>query len=121
MRTLKAVIVEAPYFCCDQFGMESGSRFAYPKVERKYIEILATCLVCPRTAQQIFGVRNPLCHQLRDLCRAGYMQRYELTVPNGLPGPNPYYYQTTLAGKRLIAEAIGKSVDKLIAEFNGGK
>lgn len=112
MRTLKTVVVEAPLFCGNKFGLETASTFSHPKCERTYIKVLAKCLE-PQTAQQIYEIRNPLCCQLRDLCRAGYLQRLEMTVSNGLPGRNPYYYQTTMAGRNLIVRALEVSCDKL--------
>jgi len=81
-------------------GTETGCKFNQPTRDRKYIKILALCLV-PCQAKVIFpGVKNPIMKQVRDLCRAGYLDRLEAE------GERAYYYKTTIKGFELIKKAL---------------
>lgn len=81
-------------------GTETGCKFNRPTRNRRYIKILALCLVpCP--AKVIYpGVKNPIMKQVRDLCRAGYLDRMVVE------GERAYYYKTTHSGTDLIIKAL---------------
>lgn len=117
MNTLKYTKVNPSLFGIGDVGFETTSTFAQPLTKYKYIKILSEC-VDFRTTRDLFpGVAHPICKQLRDLCRAGYLDRYILQEPNGNPGPNPYYYKTTPKGAALIFSAVVASTTANIVKI----
>lgn len=99
MNDYRKVKVEKPEFVWRKSGgCETGNKFNRPTKDRRYVKILALCLVpCP--AKTIYpDVKNPLMHQVRDMCRAGLLDR--------LTDGRRYYYQTTQKGRDLILEAL---------------
>ena len=98
---LKRVEVPKPMFG-NEYGLENYTLLKKPTVARRYIKLMAQCLDY-QTAQELYpNVQHPMCHQLRDLCRLGYIDRYQLTVPTGRRGQRPYFYKTTPKGMALI-------------------
>ena len=95
------VEVEQPWFVWrKEGGAETGNKFNKPTNKRRYVRILALCLI-PLPAKVIFPkVKHPLMHQVRDMCRAGLLNRLKVE------GERCYYYQTTPAGFDLLAKAI---------------
>jgi hypothetical protein len=100
-KELIKVEVEQPWYVWrKEGGAETGNKFNRPTSKRRYVRILALCLI-PLPAKVIFhGVKHPLMHQVRDMCRAGLLNRYKAK------GERCYYYQTTPAGFDLIAQAL---------------
>ena len=79
-------------------GFETASKFNRPTINSKYVKILALCLV-PASSSVIYpGVKNPLMHQVRDMCRAGLLER--------LTDGKRYYYKTTAKGRDLISKVL---------------
>lgn len=77
-----------------------------PTTKRVYIKTLLTCMSYA-TAKVIFPkVEYPLMHNIRDLCRLGYLQRYVRVPKFKSRGRQPYFYKTTQLGFQLIEEAI---------------
>lgn len=98
--------VSAPYFAAYELNgikMETAAKFNHPRVERRYIKILARCLTYAPADLIYPGVKNPLMKQVRDLCRQGYLDRFEKA------GNRKYYYKTTPKGIDLICQATRKS------------
>lgn len=79
---------------------ETGNKFNRPTKDRKYIKILAKCLTYAPASVIYPGVKNPLMHQVRDMCRAGLLERFKRT------GDRKYYYKTTRKGQDLIIKAL---------------
>lgn len=99
-KELTKVEVGQPLFGRKEGGAETGNKFNSPTTKRRYVQILALCLV-PLPASVIYrGVKHPLMHQVRDMCRAGLLERYEAK------GERRYYYRTTIKGISLITEAL---------------
>ena len=89
----------------DMVKSETKCKFNRPTPERRYIKILAICLSYA-TARVIFpNTKQPLMHQVRDLCRAGYLDRF--TRGN----ERRYYYKTTHKGRELLIKAISGEQD----------
>ena len=82
---------------------ETGCKFNKPTVNKTYIKILARCLSYADKNIIYPGVRNPLWLQVRDLCRAGYLERFTSDENRR------YYYKTTMKGVDLLIEAIRNS------------
>lgn len=101
-KELTKVEVEQPMFVWrKEGGAETGNKFNRPTSKRRYVRILALCLI-PLPAKVIFhGVKHPLMHQVRDMCRAGLLDRLKVE------GERCYYYRTTHAGFDLLSKAIG--------------
>jgi len=79
---------------------ETGNTFAKPTAKRKYVKILATCLA-PMPASVIYpGVKHPLMCQVRDMCRAGLLERLQKG------GTGRYYYKTTQKGLETLSKAM---------------
>jgi hypothetical protein len=97
----KKVEVAQPWYVWrTEGGAETGNKFNRPTSKRRYVRILALCLI-PLPAKVIFpNTKHPLMHQVRDMCRAGLLERYKC---EGKPG---YYYKTTPAGFDLLAKAV---------------
>jgi hypothetical protein len=83
---------------------ETNLKFNRPTVNRDYIKILARCLSYADKNIIYPGVRNPLMHTVRDLCRHGYLERFIADNKR-----NKYYYKTTMKGVDLLMEAIKNS------------
>ena len=107
MEWMARVEVKAPmYVWRKEGGAETGNKFNSPTTKRRYVKILALCLV-PLPASVIYrGVKHPLMKQVRDMCRAGLLDRYEAK------GERRYYYQTTKKGIALISEALDAERDQ---------
>ena len=97
----KKVEVKNPWYVWrEKGGAETGNTFTRPNRNRKYIKILALCLT-PVPVSLIYpNTKNPLQHQLRDMCRAGLLERLERA------GERKYYYHTTHKGQDLIIKAL---------------
>lgn len=94
------VKVEQPMFGRKEGGAETGNKFNRPNSKRRYVKILALCLV-PLPAKVIFSnTKHPMMAQVRDMCRAGLLNRLKVE------GERCYYYQTTHAGFNFLAEAV---------------
>lgn len=78
---------------------ETNCTFDRPTMKRKYIRILALCLNFTPISLIYPNVKNPIQKQIRDLCRQGYLARYQAD-------DNRYYYKTTTKGQRLLARAV---------------
>jgi len=103
-KNLKRAPVAKPMFG-NEYGLENTTLLRNPTPARKYIKLMAQCLDF-QTARELFpGTAHAMCHQLRDLCRLGYIERYQLIKSNGQPGPNPYVYRTTPQGLCMIIRA----------------
>ncbi len=100
-KELIKVNVEQPWYVWrKEGGAETGNKFNRPTVKRRYIRILALCLI-PLPAKVIFpNTKHPMMSQVRDMCRAGLLDRYKVN------GERCYYYKTTHAGFDLLAKAI---------------
>ncbi len=85
----------------DRFGYGTGSNYASPTKNRKYIKILAICLSYASPAVIYPGVKNPLSHQLHDLWKNGYLAKYHRKGNN-----KNVYYKTTNKGIELIIKAL---------------
>lgn len=79
---------------------ETNTKFNHPSVNKKYIRVLATCLTYAPAKIIYPNVKNPVMKQVRDLCRAGYLDRY------AREDDHKYYYKTTRKGMRLLAAAV---------------
>lgn len=107
-KNLKPAPVPKPMFC-NQYGLENHTLLRNPTPARKYIKLMAQCLDY-QTAHELFpGTNHPMLHQLRDLCRLGYIDRFVLTKSNGKSGPNPYVYRTTMQGLYMIIIAYNNA------------
>ena len=108
MEGMTRVEVKAPmYSWRKEGGAETGNKFNSPTTKRRYVKILALCLV-PLPASVIYrGVKHPLMKQVRDMCRAGLLNRYEAN------GERRYYYRTTIKGIGLIAKALNAELGGL--------
>lgn len=82
--------------------METASRFNSPTVDRKYIKILALCLVYAPAKLIYPNTKHPLMHQVRDMCRQGLLNRYTKK------GDRKYYYKTTNKGTKLLISTVHK-------------
>ena len=96
---MNKVEVKQPWFTWrTEGGAETGCKFNRPTPNRKYIKILSICLTPASMAVIYPNVKNPVMHQVRDMCRAGLLDR----LTNG----KRYYYKTTVKGRDLISKAI---------------
>lgn len=97
----RKVEVEQPWYVWrKEGGAETGNKFNKPTSKRRYVRILALCLI-PLPAKVIFpNTKHPMMAQVRDMCRAGLLERYQRA------GKRCYYYKTTPAGFDLLAKAI---------------
>lgn len=75
-------------------------RFNKPTKDRKYIKILLRCLSYATAGVIYSGVKHPLTHQLHDLWRYGYLNKYRKN------GDRHVYYKTTPQGHDLILKAL---------------
>lgn len=67
---------------------ETTTKFSKPTPNRRYVKILGTCASRPRTIKEIYpGVDKPYTPMLRDMVRAGLLERYT-------DGRRSYYYAT---------------------------
>jgi len=92
--------VELPKLWPEFRTSETGNKFNSPNKSRRYIKILAMCLTYAPASVIYPNVKNPLMHQVRDLCRAGYLERFKRT------GKRKYYYKTTPKGHDLLIKAL---------------
>ena len=104
VKNLRPAPVPKPMFC-NQYGLENYTLLRNPTPARKYIKLMAQCLDFQTTRELFPNTTHAICHQLRDLCRLGYIERFELTKSNGKSGPNPYVYRTTPKGLCMIIRA----------------
>lgn len=81
-------------------GFETASKFNRPSVNRKYIKILALCLTYAPASLIYPNTKQPLMHQVRDMCRAGLLERYTKQ------GSKAYFYKTTQKGRELLIKAL---------------
>ena len=105
---LKRVEVPKPTFG-NQYGLENETFLKNPTPARKYIKLMAQCLDYQTPAELFPNTNHPMLHQLRDLCRLGFIDRFVLTKSNGKPGMNPYYYRTTPKGLNLVVWAYNRT------------
>ena len=97
----RRVKVGKPLF--SEYGdFETGIKFNRPTKDRKYIKILALCLVYAPASLMYPNTKNPLMHEVRDMCRHGLLERYQRA------GSKKYYYKTTKAGQDLLFKTIQK-------------
>jgi hypothetical protein len=97
----RKVTVEKPYFSWrEEGGAETGNKFNKPNKNRKYIKILALCLTYAPAKLIYPNTKQPLMHQVRDMCRAGLLERYQRA------GDRKYYYKTTSKGADLLIQAL---------------
>lgn len=89
--------VASPCFGPDR---ETNCKFNKPTIDRKYIKILALCLSYTPANLIYKGVKNPIQKQLRDMVRAGLLERYTKK------GETSYFYRTTSKGQDLIIDAL---------------
>lgn len=82
---------------------ETGCTFKHPTIKKAYVKILARCLSYADKNIIYPDVRNPIMKQVRDLCRAGLLNRYQSNENNR------YYYKTTMKGVELLIEALKNS------------
>jgi len=101
-KKITKVEVEQPWYVWrKEGGAETGNKFNRPTSKRRYVRILALCII-PLPAKVIFPkVKHPMMAQVRDMCRAGLLERYQRE------GERCYYYKTTSAGFDLLAKAAG--------------
>ena len=82
-------------------NFETGATFTRISPERKFVKILIQCITY-QTSRDIYpNTKAPLMHQMRDMCRAGLLQRYT----NDEDKKFRYYYKTTQKGKDVIRQA----------------
>ena len=81
-------------------GFETNCKFNRPTLEKKYIKILSRCLSYASREVIFPGIKAPLMHQVRDLCRAGLLERFTSDQSSG------YFYKTTAKGRDLIVAAL---------------
>lgn len=79
---------------------ETGNKFNRPNTNRRYVKILAMCLTYAPASVIFPNTKHPLMHQVRDMCRAGLLERFKRT------GDRKYYYKTTSKGRELILKAL---------------
>lgn len=81
-------------------GFETACKFNRPTKGRRYVRTLALCLSYAPAALIYPGVRHPLMRQVRDMCRAGLLERFSKD------GDRRYYYKTTAKGVSLLVDAL---------------
>ncbi len=92
--------VATHYLFSDDYR-ETTCKFEHPKPEYDYIRILAHCLPCPRAVKSIYpGVKDPMQHMLRDMCREGLLER--------LTDGKRNYFLTTDKGFELFKACCGR-------------
>lgn len=97
----RKVGVEKPWYVWrEKGGAETGNTFTRPNRNRKYIKILALCLSYATASMMYPNTKQPLMHQVRDMCRAGLLERYSRT------GSRAYWYKTTPKGQDLLIKAL---------------
>ena len=79
---------------------ETGIKFNRPTRDRKYIKILALCLTYASATLIYPNTKHPLMHEVRDMCRAGLLERYSRA------GSKKYYYKTTMKGMDLLSKVL---------------
>ena len=92
--------VELPKLWPEYRTSETGNKFNKPTLKRRYVKILAMCLTYVPAKVIYRGVKNPLMHQVRDMCRAGLLNRYSKE------GDRKYYYKVTNDGIELLMKAL---------------
>jgi hypothetical protein len=78
----------------------TNCKFNKPTPKRKYIKILALCLSFATMSAIYPDVAHPLTHQLHDLWRHGYLNKYKKV------GDRHVYYKTTQKGRDLLLTAV---------------
>lgn len=97
----RKVEVGKPWYAWrEKGGVETGNTFTRPNRNRKYIKILALCLSYATASMMYPNTKQPLMHQVRDMCRHGLLQRYTKK------GSRAYYYKTTDLGRQVLLEAL---------------
>ena len=81
-------------------AMETASKFNRPTANRRYIKILALCLTYAPASLIYPNTKYPLMDQVRDMCRAGLLERYTKK------GSKAYFYKTTRKGRDLISKVL---------------
>lgn len=81
---------------------ETNSTFTRGTRDSKFVKILALCLTYAPAKLMYPNTKNPLMHQVRDMCRHGLLERYQRA------GDKKYYYKTTQAGRDLLFSIIKK-------------
>jgi len=79
---------------------ETRSKFNRPTRDRRYVKILALCLMYATAGMMYPHTKHPLMHQVRDMCRYGLLQRYRRT------GSRAYWYKTTAKGINVLEKAL---------------
>ena len=82
---------------------ETGCTFKHPTIKKSYVKILARCLSYADKNIIYPNVRNPIMKQVRDMCRAGLLNRYQTDEDR------KYYYKTTMKGVDLLITALKNS------------
>ena len=82
---------------------ETGCTFKHPTTNKTYVKILARCLSYADKNIIYPNVRNPIMKQVRDLCRAGLLNRYQNDEDR------KFYYRTTPKGIKLLIRALKNS------------
>lgn len=87
-----------PHWLFGEDYRETGCSFTRPTRNKRYVKILALCLV-PAPSNVIYpDVKNPMMEQVRDMCREGLLER--------LTDGKRYYYKTTTKGRDLISKVL---------------
>ena len=98
----KAPMQEVRFPChfLNGVAMETGSKFNRTNKNTKYIKILALCLTYAPASLIYPNTKQPLMDQVRDMCRAGLLERYTKA------GSRAYFYKTTQKGRDLISKVL---------------
>ena len=92
--------VRFPRYFLKGVAMETASKFNRPTVNRRYIKILALCLTYAPASLIYPNTKQPLMDQVRDMCRAGLLERYTKK------GSKAYFYKTTCKGQDLLFKTL---------------
>lgn len=92
--------VSFPQYFLNGMAMETASKFNRPTMKRKYVKILALCLTYAPASLIYPNTKQPLMHQVRDMCRVGLLERYTRK------GSKAYFYKTTQKGRDLLFETL---------------
>ena len=92
--------VELPKLWPEFRKAETNTKFNKPSRERRYIKILALCLTYAPAKLMFPNTKNPLMHMVRDMCRAGLLDRYTRR------GDRKFYYKTTHKGQDFLIKTL---------------
>ncbi len=81
---------------------ETEATFTRINKKRMFVKILVKCLDFQTSRTLYPNTRYPLMHQVRDMCRAGLLDRYINTDDKR----HRYYYKTTKRGLDVIQKAF---------------